>query len=182
MDVDIYLDCIEPINFEELYEKYETYNVQQLSIVIKTFYFNRTKYEKTPLLQKRGFRTGEQDKQFHKFHKFMSEEWPWLNKHKEAKDLSTHQMKRNKKIWEREFKKFETTCHSNNELYYTDDVLTKINEIIKSKSTFNKKDYYNEEIMCECGCISSRSNIARHIKSKMHERKLAIAKENTIVN
>lgn len=182
MDVDICYDFQEPINLEELYEKYETYNVKQLAVVIRTFNSNKTTYDKKSLLQKEDFRTSEQEKQFDKFSKFMNEEWPWLNKHKGANDLSEHQMNRNKKIWEREYKKFTETCHANNKLYYTDDVLTKINDIIKSKSTFDKKEYYNEEIMCECGCISTRSNIARHIKSKLHERKLAIIKEITIVN
>lgn len=182
MDVDICYDFQEPINLEELYEKYETYNVQQLSVVIKTFYFNREKYQKTPLLQKGAFRTGEQEKQFDKFSKYVSEEWPWLNKHKGANDLSEHQINRNKKIWSRELKKFRQTCHSNNELYYTDDVLTKINEIIKSKSTFDKKKYDNEQIMCECGCLSLRKNLSAHKKSKLHERKLAIAKEITLLN
>jgi hypothetical protein len=185
MDVDICYDFQEPINLEELYEKYETYNVKQLAVVIRTFNSNRTTYDKTSLLKKETFRTSEQEKQFDKFSKYFIEEWPWLTegkcKHKGANELSIYERNKNKKNWSRELKKFNQTCHSNNELYYTDDVLTKIKDIIKNNSTYDKNARGNEQIVCECGCLSLRKNLSAHKKSKIHERNMAITKEITAI-
>lgn len=185
MDVDICYDFQEPINLEELYEKYETYNVKQLAVVIKTFNSNRTAYNNSLIKKEVDFRTSEQKKQFDKFSKYFIEEWPWLTegkcKHKGANKLSINERNKNKTNWSRELKKFNQTTYSNNKLYYTDDVLTKIKDIIKNNSTYDKNARNNEQIVCECGCLSLRKNLSAHKKSKLHERNMVIAKEITAI-
>jgi hypothetical protein len=42
----------------------------------------------------------------------------------------------------------------------------------KEKTKFNKKNYDNTEVLCECGAHSYRKNLAAHRKSALHVRKM----------
>tara|TARA_R110002153_G_C13097779_1_gene476199 strand:+ start:108 stop:632 length:525 start_codon:yes stop_codon:yes gene_type:complete len=50
---------------------------------------------------------------------------------------------------------------------YKTDNKEKLSEYDKQYKT-NNKDKINEKIKCECGCIVTRSNLAKHKKSKKH--------------
>ena len=52
------------------------------------------------------------------------------------------------------------------------EFLKKLITLIEGKG-FNKKEYDNEKIVCDCGCVSYRKNLSTHKKSKLHEKRLA---------
>jgi hypothetical protein len=167
MDVDIYYDFIEPIDLNNEFEIYETYNVKQLAVRVKLFHKLKKEFnDHIKNAPKTAFITEEQRKNKIKFLEYLDEYYP-------IKDVSDKKEETNKIIRTRELKKFNNTCHSNNKMMTDDDVLKKITEIIKSKSYFDAKAYANEQIACECGCISYRKNLSTHKKSKLHEKRLA---------
>jgi hypothetical protein len=167
MDIDIYYDFVEPVDLNNLFELYETYNVNQLAVKVKLFHkLQKDLNQHIKDLPKVAFLTREQDKIKEKFLEFMDEHYPVVN-------VSEKKQEENKIIRTREMNKFRRTCHSNNITMSDVDVLKKITEIIKSKSYFDKKAYDNEQIACECGCISYRKNLSTHKKSKLHEKRLA---------
>jgi len=167
MDIDIYYDFVEPVDLNNLFELYETYNVNQLAVKVKLFHkLQKDLNQHIKNLPKIAFLTTEQDKIKEKFLEFMDEHYPVVN-------VSEKKQEENKIIRTRELNKFRRTCHSNNIMMSDDDVLKKITEIIKSKSIFDKKAYDNEQIACECGCITYRKNLSRHKSSKLHEKRLA---------
>lgn len=168
MDIDIYRNFIEPVDLNKDFEIYETYNVKQLAILVKVFH-NLEQQFKSHLggdRPKAYFISVAQKKQNKKFIDYLDEHYPIV-------DVSDKKETENRIIRTREMKKFNATCHANNKIMTDVDVLKKITEIIKSKSTFNKKEYDNEQIACECGCISYRKNLSTHKKSKLHEKRLA---------
>lgn len=168
MDIDIHRDFIEPIDLDELFALYETYNVNQLAVQIKLFYQlqQQINIHIRESNINRPFVSPKQTKNnYNKFYAFMQEHFP-------VKDVSEKIRERNQKIRTRESDKFRLVCHSNNIIMSNKNILAKLTELIKTKSVFDKKEYYNEEIACECGCISYRKNLSRHKKSKLHEKKL----------
>ena len=44
----------------------------------------------------------------------------------------------------------------------------------------NNRDYINSKVTCECGCISSKSNLPRHRKTKKHLELMENIKEKNI--
>ena len=52
----------------------------------------------------------------------------------------------------------------------------KMSEYFKQRYEDNREkmsEYYSQKITCECGCISSRQNMRRHIKTIKHQQQLA---------
>jgi hypothetical protein len=171
MDIDVYRNFIELVDLNKDFEIYETYNVKQLAILVKVFH-NLTQQFKSHLCgvrPKAYFISVAQKKQEKKFIDYLDENYPIV-------DVSDKKETENRIIRNREIKKFNATCHANNKIMTDVDVLKKITEIIKGKSTFGKKEkkeYDNEQIACQCGCISYRKNLSTHKKSKLHEKRLA---------
>jgi hypothetical protein len=167
MDIDIYYDFVEPVDLNNLFELYETYNVKQLAVRVKLFHKLQKDFERHMIdTPKAKFLTKEQNKIKEKFLEFLDEHYP-------VENVSEKKQEENTIIRIRELDKFRITCHSNNIIMTDDDVLKKITEIIKGKYYFDKKAYDNEQIACECGCISYRKNLSTHKKSKLHEKRLA---------
>lgn len=168
MDIDIHRDFIEPIDLDELFALYETYNVNQLAVQIKLFYQLQQQIDihiKTKNINQPFVSPKQTKNNYNKFYAFMQEHFPVI-------DVSEKIKERNIEIRKREGGKFRKICHSNNLIMSNENILKKLTELIKTKSVFDKNAYYNEEIACECGCISYRKNLSRHKKSKLHEKRL----------
>ena len=168
MDINIHRDFIEPIDLDELFALYETYNVNQLAVQIKLFYQLQKQIDihiKTKNINQPFVSPKQMKHNYNKFYTFMQEHFPVI-------DVSEKIKERNKEIRTREGGKFRKMCHSNNLIMSNENILKKLTELIKTKSVFDKNAYQNEEIACECGCISYRKNLSRHKKSKLHEKRL----------
>ena len=62
------------------------------------------------------------------------------------------------------------SCHKDNkkelERYYINFTPNCINN---RKLNFDKKEWANEKILCDCGCEVNRSSLSRHKKTKKHK-------------
>lgn len=166
MDENYYLDFIEAIDLEKEFEIYETLTSKELIIVLRTYNRHREGFEqKQKENPKAIYYTCEQDKQRIKLCDWLFDNYPNNINNEKIDQENKHRRKK-------ECEKFAILCRKNNRVYYTDDVLKRINDMIKSKNTFDKKKYLNEEIMCECGCFSLRKHLSRHKTTKLHLKKL----------
>jgi len=66
--------------------------------------------------------------------------------------------------------------YQNNKVY-----ILQHNKEYREKTKAYLKKYYLTKIKCECGCEVTRSNLARHIKSKKHEIYLTTLTHSLIV-
>ncbi len=166
MDADYHLDFIDVIDLEKEFEIYETLTSKELIVILRTYNHHRKLHDEG-LKNNASFiyYTCEQEKQGRKLSEWLHDNYP-NNINNEKKDQE------NKQIRKKQLGKFGIICRKNNKAYFTDDVLKRINDMIKSKNTFDKKKYDNEEIMCDCGCFSLRKNLSRHKTSKLHFKKL----------
>jgi hypothetical protein len=178
MDENYYLDFIEAIDLEKDFEIYETLTSIELGIVLRSFYSHRKLHDEG--IKNNSdyiYHTCEQKKQRKKLCKWLLENYP--------NDINNEKRKeKNKKIRDSQCTKFDILCKKNNRLYYTDDVLKRIKGILEPRKTFTDNDrseyikkYGRTQIVCECGCLTYQSNLARHKNSNLHKKNLLLVKD-----
>jgi len=158
------------MNFPELFEcDYSTYNIYNLNEELKKLN-NLTDSD----IHKRENWNHNQQKEYTQLLSFLNEKYPTSSN---ERAIPTYEKESNIAIRKQRCGDLIKKIYRENKFYYDkkNELIEKINKckkVLLDDSKDKKKQKALEEIVCECGALTNKSNLSRHKKSSLHLKRL----------